>query len=197
MDFKHLVVLHKQEEEITRTMSEIAHIISDMSNVLNSYDVSIIFAYKSRITEFRRLPPNFTVSLPSFTLQKITKEQFYQQFCSLSELFIETEHDFVLSSSGAESCTVDSQLIEEPHIITDIKTKKGFFYVSYNVACRCFFLTLQKNKVFSINDNLFVAELTWGDVKKKSNITPKHFIFIKCSSLKLLIVTMCIHTIFE
>nr|XP_034332950.1 tripartite motif-containing protein 40 [Crassostrea gigas]XP_034332951.1 tripartite motif-containing protein 40 [Crassostrea gigas]XP_034332952.1 tripartite motif-containing protein 40 [Crassostrea gigas] len=126
MEFKHITVLNEQEDKIKRSILEIEESIADLNRLMNSNDVILVSAYKSRNAEFKKLPPKVIVSLPRFTPQKINKEQIYQQIGSLSAFPIKTEdHGYTVDSSGAESTPLDRLLIDVPRIITEIHTDYG------------------------------------------------------------------------
>nr|XP_022298044.1 tripartite motif-containing protein 45-like [Crassostrea virginica] len=93
MSTEHLTVIGKQEVAINHTITEIEQTILDLKKLLNTSDVCHVSKYKSKNEEFRRLPAQYHVTLPTFTPQKINVEQIYQQLGFLSKQFITTEEE--------------------------------------------------------------------------------------------------------
>ncbi|XP_062585878.1 tripartite motif-containing protein 2-like [Saccostrea cucullata] len=126
MKTKHVAALHKHEKEIERIAFDVKQSILDLRKILETNDVSLTSAYKSRNAEFRRLPPKVNVTLPSFSPHQINKEQLHQMFGSLSALSITTEeHGYTMKTSEAVSCPPVKPLLDEPELITTIDTGYG------------------------------------------------------------------------
>nr|XP_022323383.1 probable E3 ubiquitin-protein ligase MID2 [Crassostrea virginica]XP_022323393.1 probable E3 ubiquitin-protein ligase MID2 [Crassostrea virginica] len=104
MDAQHKAAIDQQEVAINRTIPEITQAILGLKRLLDTSDVCLVSEYTSRTEEFRSLPAQFQVTLPTFTPQEINREQIHQQIGSLSELGI-------------------TFLLDEPRILTDIQTE--------------------------------------------------------------------------
>ena len=104
MDIQHIEAIDKQKNAINNIIPEITQVILDLQNLLDSDDVCLVSVYTSRNQEFRSLPYQFQVTLPTFTSHEINKEQIFQQIGFLSNL------------------SIKHTLLDEPQILADIKT---------------------------------------------------------------------------
>lgn len=141
MDSKVLAAINRQEDEITTRIYEIKQSLTDLNKLLDSNDVSLVSAYKSRNVEFGILPSKLTISQPNFQPRKINKEELYQQFGILSSTeeygyTIEKTNTKVQDTKTTAESARPKLLLDEPWIITSIKTQYGRFqnYLT-NVTC--------------------------------------------------------------
>ncbi|XP_056007732.1 E3 ubiquitin-protein ligase TRIM71-like [Ostrea edulis] len=144
MKTKHLDALNKNTEEITQKMAELKQIMSDLKSILKSNDVSLTSTYKSRNSEFRTLPPKVRVIVPSFSPQKINKDQLNEMFGSLPPLSINTEHGDTMKSAEAVSSPPVKPLLDEPRVTATIDTG---YRPLYSVSC------LSEDQVWTGGDN--------------------------------------------
>ncbi|XP_022303034.2 uncharacterized protein LOC111110734 [Crassostrea virginica] len=154
MDEQHLAAITKQEDVINKALHEIKQVILDLQKLLDSDDVCLVSEYTSRNEEFRSLPAQFQVTLPTFSPQEINREQLYQQLGSLSQLLIThpltdeaarttEEHGGQKKTPDAVSSPParlfsdkplrDKTLSDKPKILTDIPIT-GYDYLYY-VSC--------------------------------------------------------------
>ena len=147
MDKQHLTAITTQEEVINNALHEIKKVILDLQKLLDSDDVCLVSEYTSRNEEFRTLPAQFQVTLPTFSPQEINREQLCQQLGSLSQLLITyrlideaarttKEHGGLQKTSGAVSSPPARPLSDNTRILTDIQTQFGGLKQQlYNVSC--------------------------------------------------------------
>ncbi|XP_062617750.1 uncharacterized protein LOC134279370 [Saccostrea cucullata] len=133
MKKRHLTVLNKQEKEIKQTTSDVKHCIVELKKILDSNDVSLTSAYKSRNDKFRSLPPRVHVKLSSFSPHQVNREKLHQMFASLSALSITTEeHGYTMKTPEAVSCPPIKPLLDKPELITTIHIG---YNLLYSVTC--------------------------------------------------------------
>ncbi|XP_034317395.2 E3 ubiquitin-protein ligase TRIM71-like [Magallana gigas] len=150
MESKNLVALNKQDDEITHTISEITQNIADLKKLLDSNDVSRVSAYKSRIVDFRTLPPKLKMSQLNFRPREIHTDQLIEQFGSLSAFSFTTEkQDFSMPTQGASP--PDRSLMEVPRVITAIDTEYKYLNI---VKC------LSDKEIWTFgNDEMFIKNI--------------------------------------
>ena len=69
MDAQHIAAINQQEDAINHAITEITQAILDLKRLLDTSDVCLVSEYTSRTEEFRNLPAQFQVTLPTFTPQ--------------------------------------------------------------------------------------------------------------------------------
>ncbi|XP_056019883.1 uncharacterized protein LOC125669324 [Ostrea edulis] len=171
MKNKHLAALNKNTDEITNRITELRQIIQDLKKILDSNDVSLTSSYKSRNSEFRTLPSKVRVTLPSFSPQKINKDQLNEMFGSLPPLSINTEHGDTMKSAEAVSSPPVKPLLDEPRITATIDTGYGRYELR-SVSC------LSEDQVWTRGDNKTMMLLNLQSelltsIKTKSGNTPR------------------------
>ncbi|XP_052695150.1 uncharacterized protein LOC128173492 [Crassostrea angulata] len=122
MDSRHNAVLNKQESDTERRISEIKQVIYEQKKLMESYDVGLVFAYKSKNNEFRELPPKITVSLPTFTPHQINTEKMYEQFGFLTALSIKDDENGCTTPVDDAIPPSARPLIDKAKILTAVTT---------------------------------------------------------------------------
>lgn len=132
MQNKQMAFLKNQEAEVKHTISEITQCIADLKKVLNSNDVSVVSAYKSRNDVFRRLPSKLNITYPKYNPDMINKETLHEQFIWLSAFCVNYEEcDYAKVDPSAESSSADNRPIaNKPLIVSDINAEYGLRSVS-------------------------------------------------------------------
>ena len=146
MNAQHLAAIEKQEHEINKTINEIKQVIIDLNSLLETSYIGHVSTYKTRNGDFRELPPQLKILLPSFQPQRIDTEQLLKQFGPFSRTPIEPkEQGYTVSFPGAESFPQGMQLLDIPRLITDIPTSEyGYLF---NITC------LSDEKIWTSGDN--------------------------------------------
>lgn len=119
MEVNYLNALQKQEDEIAQNISEITQSIDELQKLLRSNDVCLVSDYKSRNSEFRKLPPLLNISLPTFSGTKIDTDILYEQIGSLSVPSMTTQEHVYIESLGFSS----RELLDVPRIVKSVDTE--------------------------------------------------------------------------
>ena len=115
---KHQAAIDKQKYAINESIAEIKQIIKNLKNLLRNSVDCLDVKYRSRNEEFRSLPGQFQVVLPTFSPKVINKDQDNQSICSLSELVI------------------TYPLLDEPRLLTNIRIHREERYGEFSsVSC--------------------------------------------------------------
>ena len=139
MDVKHKAAIDKHEAVIYKRQIEIKQVILDLKCLLGTSNVDLVSKYRSRIAEFRKLPPKLRISYPNFLPQKINRDELRRKFRSFTRLSIETEEQgYTVPSPGAESSLPARPLLDVSRIITNIHIPTRLciaYYHQLNISC--------------------------------------------------------------
>lgn len=176
MDFKYLAVRHREENEITCTVSEIKQSIADLKKLLDANDVGTVFAYKSLgILNSKDCLWNSRLPYLDLNLEKSTQDRFINSFDLYQRfLFKQKKKSFKMDSLDAESSPPKRPFVDIPQIITVIETKHKDYDSLFRVSC----LSVEEIWTFG-NDNmttLYNLQVQGESVKSveiKSGKSPK------------------------
>lgn len=133
---KHSSVLDKEKFETTSKVSEIAEVIINLQVLLNSNDVGLVSGYKSKISEFRKLPPKLKICFQPFSFPYIAFKDIYERFDLLSACYVTAkEHDCSIEKPEVGSSPLE-QFLTDPIVIHSITTEyRGFLKELRNIVC--------------------------------------------------------------
>ena len=110
MNLNHLAAINKQETDINQTLKEMSQVILKLKNSLATSDVYFVSKYKSTNHQFKTLPTQLQVTLPSFSPTKNVRERISGQIGSLSKLAIYWR-------------PISTAFLDEPLILANINTR--------------------------------------------------------------------------
>lgn len=131
-------VLDVREKQINQTINEMSEVIRNLKQLLKSSDVCRISAYKSQIEQFKIMPSQPQVTLPTFMPRRINKDLLYQQIGSLSKpSVIDKENPNQEQVQDGISSLSPKLLLDEPLIVKDNDTAYSKEWPSglQSVAC--------------------------------------------------------------
>lgn len=136
MEIIYKAILETHKNEITQSISLITQIIVTLKKMLDSNDVYLVSAYKSKNDGFRKLPLSLRAKFPCFSSKKINTEDLNQQFGILSEFYINDKENTckieIPRAASLSSVAYPSPFLEQPHVITTIDTD---FEHLFSVTC--------------------------------------------------------------
>nr|XP_019924222.2 uncharacterized protein LOC105331618 [Crassostrea gigas] len=141
---KHRDILQKHLDEIKQIHSLINQTFLILMELEKSTEVSPIIEYSSKIREFRKLPPEVKVSLPTFISKPIDRNKLYTLVRELTPLSTATEEVSPLNQQN----TSVRELLDEPELVATVKTKH----------------TRLRNVKFLGKDNIWTSGVT-NDIK--------------------------------
>lgn len=115
----HRAILEKHSNEIKQIKSLIEENLLTLNNIEESNDVSKIVNYRTRLNEFRKLPPKVHVKMPTFCSKPINREHFHEMIGSLKP-FVLTSHENGYKMKSQEVSF--RELLDIPETVSIVKT---------------------------------------------------------------------------
>ncbi|XP_078340485.1 uncharacterized protein LOC111106488 [Crassostrea virginica] len=147
------------EEKNAFTISNIEKCIFSVKELQTSRDLGLVFEYKSRNEEFRNIPPNHNISLPTFAAYEIKKDKLYELFGSLtitSSMGQEVKSNPVMAKAHTRECSIptpdDNQCTMKG--FTQAPDEKKTHYYEQQ-----FFTRNSASKTGDMNDGISLATL--------------------------------------
>lgn len=119
----------------------------------NSNDVCVVSKYKSRNSEFKKLPPKFPFSFPTLLTNKT---EFRETFGTLSASYITTQERFYTMESPDvhSNSPLGRQLLDDPVILTTIDTGSGYLYSVVCINDEKILIKERHMKIFNLQGKL-------------------------------------------
>lgn len=130
---KYQSVLDNLELELQHKISEIAQIIHNLKDLLNSNDMNLVSSYKSCHDKFRQLPPKFEIFIPNTIPKPVNAGKLCEQFASMS-LFTITAEKNELPGDELVSFHSEKLFLNQPSCVTAIRTEQQHLH-SHSVVC--------------------------------------------------------------
>uniref|UniRef100_A0A8B8BI06 Uncharacterized protein LOC111110618 n=1 Tax=Crassostrea virginica TaxID=6565 RepID=A0A8B8BI06_CRAVI len=116
---KHHSLLKKHLDEIKHMQSLMQHTLIDLSEMMESNEVSPTIIYSSKYKDFSKLPPKLNVSMPKFIPKQIEKEELSSLIGKLTPLSTTLEERVFTAKKPNTSVR---ELSNEPEVLNTIKT---------------------------------------------------------------------------
>nr|XP_022300428.1 uncharacterized protein LOC111108684 [Crassostrea virginica] len=116
---KHHSLLKKHLDEIKQSQSLMQHTLIDLSEVMESNEVSPTIIYSSKNKEFSKLPPKLNVSIPKFIPKQIEREALRNLIGKITPISTILEERIFTAKKPNNSVR---ELLHEPKVLNIIKT---------------------------------------------------------------------------
>ncbi|XP_062609255.1 uncharacterized protein LOC134271002, partial [Saccostrea cucullata] len=167
MKITQLKTLQKHLVEMNKNITEIKDVVNSAEIALDTQDISKLFAVKSNLDRYRKLPQEIVISNLKFLPGKIQQKELSNLFGTLlSSSLTSDEHGYSMkttqNSPEAGSSSPVKHLLDEPETVTTIDT--GYSEL-YSVACLSdegIWTSGDDNtmKLFSINQGSLLKSIT-------------------------------------